>query len=395
MKNLVLIGLTALFISSCAPTPPKQEWKKGNLHTHSLWSDGDDFPEMIIKWYKDHDYQFIALSDHNTIADEQRWIKMKDRETKNNTFTKYKQAFGEWVESKDSADAKYVRLKTYDEYRDKLETPGEFSIIKSEEVTSSFERKPVHINVSNIKNYIPPVKGNSVVDIMQQTLDHVHTQREETNTPMFAHINHPNFHYAITADDFKKLNGERFFEVYNGHPHVHNEGDEEHMSIEEMWDVINVSYHQHGKPLLYGIGTDDSHHYHTLSSEKSNSGRGWVMVNSNKIDANSIILAMEAGEFYASSGVTLKTVRHTDHKYLVEVDPVEGFHYEIIFYGLKEGANAVIELQRSSDVSATYEFENDDVFVRAKITTNYAIENPYKKGETAQAWTQPVLTKHH
>jgi len=22
-------------------------WWKGNLHTHSLWSDGDEFPEMI------------------------------------------------------------------------------------------------------------------------------------------------------------------------------------------------------------------------------------------------------------------------------------------------------------------------------------------------------------
>lgn len=392
----MLLCLTVLFLASCAPTPPKkQEWKKGNLHTHSLWSDGDDFPEMIIKWYKDHGYQFVALSDHNTIADEQRWIEMKDREVKNNTFTKYKQAFGEWVESKDSADTKYVRLKTYDEYRHKLETPGEFSIIKSEEVTSSFERKPVHINVSNIKNYIPPVKGNSVVDIMQQTLDHVHTQRKETNTPMFAHINHPNFHYAITADDFKKLNGERFFEVYNGHPSVHNEGDEEHMSIEEMWDVINVSYHQHGKPLLYGIGTDDSHHYHTLSSKHSNSGRGWVMVNSTKNDASSIILAMEAGEFYASSGVTLKTVRHTDQAYLVEVDPVKGFHYEIIFYGLKKGANSVVELQRNTELSATYKFQADDVFVRAKVTTDYAIENPYREGETAQAWTQPVLTSHH
>ena len=391
MKNVLILSLTIIILASCAPTPPKHEWKKGNLHTHSLWSDGDDFPEMIIKWYKDHDYQFIAISDHNTIANEERWYEMKDRESKNNTLAKYKKTFGDWVEEKDSADVTYVRLKTYDEYRLKLETPDKFTIIKSEEVTSSFERKPVHINVSNIENYIPPIKGESVVDIMQQTLDHVHAQRKETNTPMFAHINHPNFGYGISADDFKKLHGERFFEVYNGHPSVHNEGDADHMSIEEMWDAVNVSYQKHGKPLLYGIGTDDSHHYHTLSSKHSNSGRGWVMVNSTKIDANSIILAMEAGEFYASSGVRLKTVLHKDHTYFIEVDPVEGFDYEIIFYGLKKEGNAVVELQRSSDLSATYKFQSDDVFVRAKITTNYAIENPYKKGETAQAWTQPVI----
>ena len=42
---------------------------KGNLHTHSLWSDGDDFPEMIADWYKAHGYQFLALTDHNVIAE--------------------------------------------------------------------------------------------------------------------------------------------------------------------------------------------------------------------------------------------------------------------------------------------------------------------------------------
>src|SRR5580693_5839579 len=47
---------------------------KGNLHTHSLWSDGDDFPEMIADWYKSHDYHFLALTDHNVLSDGERWI---------------------------------------------------------------------------------------------------------------------------------------------------------------------------------------------------------------------------------------------------------------------------------------------------------------------------------
>ena len=394
MKLLSIISLTLNLFTSCAPTPEKQQWKKGNLRTHSLWSDGDDFPEMIIKWYKDHNYQFVALSDHNTIADNtQRWYQMKERESINNTLSKYKEAFGTWVEEKDSADAIYVRLKTFAEYKAKMEDPGKFSIIRSEEVSADFEGKPVHINVTNIENYIPPMKGSSVVDVMQQTLDHVHKQREETNTPMFAHINHPNFHYAITANDFKELNGEQFFEVYNGHPHVHNEGDDEHISIEEMWDEINVSYFKQNKPLLYGIGTDDSHTYHMFSTIYPNAGRGWVMVDTDKIDAESIIVAMESGKFYASSGVDLKTVRHTENEYTVEIDTVAGYEYEIVFYGLKKGGNSVEELYKTSETSATYKYKDNDVFVRAKITTNYSITNPGSEGETAQAWTQPVLVK--
>ena len=71
-----------------------QHWQKGNLHTHSFWSDGDDFPEMIIDWYKENDYQFIALSDHNTIAnDDDYWYRLKQSDLKNKTFEKYKKRF--------------------------------------------------------------------------------------------------------------------------------------------------------------------------------------------------------------------------------------------------------------------------------------------------------------
>ena len=41
--------LAAVSASAADPVPndPELRWLKGNIHTHSLWSDGDDFPEMI------------------------------------------------------------------------------------------------------------------------------------------------------------------------------------------------------------------------------------------------------------------------------------------------------------------------------------------------------------
>ena len=77
---LIVVWLIFFQLVSCENSSTEQKWHKGNLHTHSLWSDGDDFPEMIIQWYKDHDYQFIALSDHNTIGNSQFWYEIKDRE---------------------------------------------------------------------------------------------------------------------------------------------------------------------------------------------------------------------------------------------------------------------------------------------------------------------------
>jgi len=391
MKTVSFLILLLITSMSFGQEISEQQWHKGNLHTHSLWSDGDDFPEMIIQWYKDQNYQFVALSDHNTIASNNYWYRLKEREIKNQTLEKYRKAFGNWVEIKDYPDSTLVRLKTYEEYRSKLEIPGEFLVIKSEEVTSGFEKKPVHINVTNIQHLIEPVNGSSVLDVMQKTLDMVHAQRKETNTPMFAHINHPNFGYGITAEDIKKLNGERFFEVYNGHPWVHNEGDDMYISVEEMWDIINMSYYKQNKPLLYGVATDDSHNYHEQSSDLSNSGRGWVMVESDSINTESLINAMESGKFYATSGIYLKKVIHAKNRYTIEVDSQSGVNYEIIFYGYKENSESVIELSRSQSNKATYAIENDDIFVRAKIISNQKILNPYKEGETASAWTQPIL----
>ena len=36
--------------------------------------DGDDYPEMIIDWYKTAGYHFVALSEHNTLAEGERFI---------------------------------------------------------------------------------------------------------------------------------------------------------------------------------------------------------------------------------------------------------------------------------------------------------------------------------
>ena len=390
---LVVAGLISIQLVSCKNFSAKQTWHKGNLHTHSLWSDGDDFPEMIIQWYKDNDYQFIALSDHNTIGDSEFWYEIREREVKNKTLEKYQNRFGDWVETKMDSGKTLVRLRTFEEFRSKLQVPDSFLVIKSEEVTSSFEKKPIHINVTNIVEKIDPIRGTSVLDVMQRTLDAVHEQRKRLKTPMFAHINHPNFGYGISADDLKQLNGERFFEVYNGHPAVNNEGDDMHIDTETMWDLVNIHYLNEGKPLLFGIATDDSHRYHSFSSEDSNTGRGWVMVNCKKLATEDIISAMEKGDFYASTGVHLKKL-FTDKKQIeIEVDPEFGVIYEIIFIGYQKGAEDVVELKKVIGKSASYTFQKEDVFVRVRINSDAKKDNPIIKDETKKAWTQPLLVE--
>ena len=72
--GLLLLASPRLQAAHDDSTPYAARWLKGNLHTHSLWSDGDDYPEMIVDWYKQHGYQFLALSDHNILLQGDKWI---------------------------------------------------------------------------------------------------------------------------------------------------------------------------------------------------------------------------------------------------------------------------------------------------------------------------------
>ncbi|MDX1363649.1 PHP domain-containing protein [Arenibacter latericius] len=397
MKNVLssLVIILLLFsISGLAQkeNKEKKKWYKGNLHTHSFWSDGDEFPEIILDWYKSNNYQFIALSDHNTISMEEKWIPVRSDSLFQNSFNNYLNTYGEnWVEYKRDSGKIMVKLKTYAEYSQLLEKPGEFLVLHSEEITDRYKDKHVHINATNIQRKIDPQGGNSVAETMQNNLDEVLKQRRETGIPIMPHINHPNFFYSITLEDMISLKGEQFFEVYNGHHMVHNLGDSTHISTEQMWDQINISYIKDNKPLMYGLATDDSHNYHKKGHKWSNAGRGWVVVQTDTLSAHSLIHAMEKGDFYASTGVSLTSLECTPEGISVAVAAEPGVKYTISFIGCLKGATETKELLSVDASQAQYKFPKDLLFVRCKITSNKQQENPIENMKYEVAWTQPIL----
>lgn len=384
--------LFSLFLLSAGCSPKEElKWFKGNLHTHTYWSDGDAFPEMVLDWYKSNGYQFVALSEHNIIANVEKWKKIPRSVIYRQAFDDYLKKYGEdWVDYKDDTLGLNVKLKTEAEYLPLFQEAGVFSIIKAEEITDSFEGKPLHMNATNVQGLIEPRHGSSVAETLQNNINAVLEQREKTGVPIMPHINHPNFGWGISLEDMKELTGERFFEVFNGHPGVRNYGDSAHISTEEMWDQINIAYLQRGQPIMYGLGTDDSHHYHKFGGQFSNSGRGWVMVQSKSLDPADLILAMEAGQFYASTGVTLKKLAQGAGRIELEVATQPNIQYTIEFIGVKKGSDQseVFETIRGS--SATFNLTDDILFVRAKITSTKRKENPFQLGDLESAWTQPI-----
>ncbi|MGV3773309.1 MAG: PHP domain-containing protein [Verrucomicrobiales bacterium] len=381
-------------------------WWKGNLHTHTLWSDGDDYPEMVIDWYQKRGYNFLALSDHNIIQDREKWISISANKSSQLAFKNYKDRFGKDVVTREQEGQTQVRLKTLEEFQPLFEKPGKFLLIPSEEISAHHEKLPIHINATNLRELIEPRTGKSVYEVMQNNIDAILAQRQRTGQAILPHLNHPNFHYAVTAEDLMRVKGENFFEVYNGHPHVNNYGDTNHLGTEEMWDLMLASRLTVLKmEPIYGIAVDDSHHYHEFSPSKSNSGRGWIMVRSKKLDAESLIHAMEAGDFYASSGVKLKDVIRKKDQLTVRVDADKGVDYTIRFIGTYqdilipgEKGQLMVDKTKTGQVlleekgtTATYKFKGNELYVRAVVTSSRPMPNAVVAGEMEKAWVQPLV----
>ena len=418
MPLIRLLALCGLAASSLLSAAEEARWYKGNLHTHTYWSDGDDFPEMVADWYKSRGYDFLALSDHNIIADHEKWLKVNKSKTGAVALDKYLKRFGkEWVIVRGEGEQKEVRLRTLAEMKPKLEEPGKFLLIPSEEITD----KNVHVNATNIRELILPDKSldtttsPQIIKALQHAFDAVHAQRVRTGVPMFAHLNHPNFKWAITAEELMRIDHEQFFEVYNGHPTVNNDGDELHASTERVWDIVLAERLGHlGKPVMYGLATDDSHHYHSTSPKSSLSGRGWVMVKAKELSADALVAAMEQGDFYSSSGVTFKTLQVGAGRIALEIKAEAGVEYVIDFIGTRKGydrktvavkaadgseprvthrysAEVGVVLASAKGTKAEYILKGDELYVRARVTSSKPMQSSPVGGEVEKAWTQPLV----
>jgi hypothetical protein len=308
-----------------------------------------------------------------------------------------------------------VRLKPLNEFRHLVEERGEFIMIQSEEISDGFNGRPIHLNAANLAEVIPPQGGDGVRDTIRNNLRAVREQAKERGRPILPHLNHPNFKYAITAEDLAAVTAERFFEVYNGHPGVRHLGNADHPGVERLWDIANtLRLAELYAPPLFGVATDDSHTYH--ADQNVIPGRGWVMVRARHLTPESLIAAMREGDFYASSGVRLEDVHFDPEsgRLRLEIDGEEGVSYTTRFIGTPIGYEDQSEprvddegeplegvTRRYSEevgkVLATvegtrpeYKLTGEELYVRAVVTSSEPHDRPSFEGQKEQAWTQPV-----
>jgi hypothetical protein len=325
MAALLLVATSGPSNSQGGGSPSATGWYKGNTHTHTLNSDGDSTPEEVVRWYREHGYQFLVLTDHNFLT------------------------------GVDALNA----LHGADE---------RFLVIKGEEVTDKFADKPLHLNGLDVAELVTPQKGTSVVDTLQRNVDAI---RKTQGVP---HINHPNFGWAITAEELRQVENNKLFEIFNGHPHVNNQGGGGIAGLEAAWDHILTS----GK-TLYGIAVDDAHVFkQPWNRNAARPGQGWVVVRSERLHPRAILEAMERGDFYASTGVELNELRTNEQEIAITIKEDPTAKYRIQFIG--KGGKLLKEEMTSP---ARYQIRGDEGYVRGKVLDSNGLI----------AWTQPVKVR--
>jgi hypothetical protein len=425
---VMLVSLLGLARSSSDPPAEAPKAKpvaaagprywKGNLHTHSFWSDGDDFPEMIADWYKQTGYDFLSLTDHNVLSDGVKWIDVAEKSARPLALKKYRDRFGDaWVEQrtvKDKDKTKdQVRLKPLAEFRSLLEEPGRFLLVPGEEITHNYAKLPVHLNAINLRDAVKPINAPSVAETIQVNQRLVTEAVKKNGWRTIVSLNHPNFGWGVRAEDML-VDELRFFEVYNGHPSVRNYGDDVHAGTDRVWDIIlALRLGKLNLPIVYALGTDDAHAYHAFAVGKANPGRGWIMVRAPHLTAEAIVAAMERGDFYVTTGVKLHDVRADREGLTLEIDAEPGVRYKTQFIVTmrdapsdskrrldKKGEPLLVTEEYSPEIGkvvaemegekAAYRFTGKELYVRARVSSTKTHPNPYQKGDQEMAWTQPA-----
>jgi hypothetical protein len=321
-----------------ATTSPR--YLKGQLHLHSSRSgDSHTSPEDVVRWYREHGFDFVVFTDHNRGGLPIRSV-----------------------------------------------APLVFSGIELTQNLRSCSPPPrpgdqcvLHMNGLFLDPKIAGFEPWRPEVVTDRRAAYRQALAAATRAGGLVQLNHPNFHHAVDLALLSTLvreDGLRFFEVANGSSDAGNEGDAAQPSTETLWDgVLSAG------GWLYGTATDDAHHYDDAAAVAAAGhpvfppGRGFVMVRAAR-ERESIRAALLRGDFYASTGVMLERIAIVDNALLVEVGvESEGPH---TFSFIATGGRVIARMQgRSARVDLT---KTPPGYLRAVV----------EDSQGKKAWVQPI-----
>ncbi|MFC4308513.1 CehA/McbA family metallohydrolase [Steroidobacter flavus] len=353
IRWLNAVATFALF-SSLVPAhaqTPKLQWYRGNTHTHTLNQDGNASPDTVVRWYREHGYQFVVITDHEYVAD----------------VAPLNTLFG--------AEGRFLVL------------PGQEVTQVLADPTHPDGKRQAHVNGIGLPHTVMPIGSDEGVNIAKGiTMSDTYTRnigalRQAGALPQ---VNHPNLHWSVRPDDLAKIAGPFLLEVWNSFPIANNAGGtnekgETSLSTEELWDVL-LSRGQ----LAWAVASDDSHDYlHLDDFDSTRPGKAWIVVHAPELTPDALLEAMRNGEFYASNGISLEDYSADRLGVALSIkQPINprGGKDNRRFTTRFIGKNGRV-LAEVAGLKASYTFRGDEGYVRAAIVDSNGL----------RALTQPVF----
>ncbi|MEO1703343.1 MAG: CehA/McbA family metallohydrolase [Pseudomonadota bacterium] len=236
---------------------PGQFWR-GNIHGHSTNSDGHLTPGEVCAAYHEQGYDFICLSDH------------------------FRAIFNFPI-----SDTRPYRANG-------------FTTILGAEVHAPCTSRGVdwHILAVGLPADFPAISdAETGVDLARRCAE----------AGAFVAIAHPAW-YNLELADALALDAAHAVEVYNHTCAVHSSRGDSFA----MWDAILSAGRQ-----VTGIAVDDSH----WKPGTPDAFGGWVMVKAEENDADHLLAALKAGQFYATQGPEISELRQVDDQLVVRCSP--------------------------------------------------------------------------
>lgn len=291
---------------------------RGGLHCHTTRSDGEGAPDDVIRLQARQGFDFLALTDHRKY-----------------NYENFAPDAGLTIIPGMEFDNKFVSDHGFRTFHTVVIGPAR-------EDGNAYEQDQVFESgtAANQEEY-------------QKYLDEFHAAG---NLTFYCH---PQWS-STPARYFEKMRGNFAMEIYNTGCAKRVEMD----CDAAYWDEIL------GQGIrIFGVATDDSH-------KMSDYGNAWVMVNAEN-DVNSILRALERGDFYSSCGPTINDFYVEDGVAHIECSPAA----KIRFISDRH-VNRVYRDPECAMTHAERGVSGEDFhYIRATVTD----------GEGNMAWTNPIF----
>lgn len=278
---------------------------KANLHAHSSNSDGAYSPSELKEMYKSHGYSILAVTDHFKLIDHT-----------------------------DLSDNDFLML-----------SGCEIAILEPGDYETKF-KKICHLNV------YPKRPGAKLFDFeTEYSADGINRIIEKANENSFLTVyNHPSW---SGEDHYLKYNGLFGMEIYNASTSA--------MGHDEHNGKIFDEFLKHGK-RIFCTANDDCHNALPENHPYSDMFSGFTMISAPELSYESIIRALENGNFYASEGPEIYELYEENGIVYIKTSPVKEI---TLITGTRRRARTAVSKNSSEYITETqFTLDSTDRYFR-------------------------------